>query len=109
MRKSENFHKMHITKKSSSSSNPFQLKNSQISLNEKQPTKAYSNNNFLNYKNDVNKYQELIQNNSKEKVPERINESKRFDDPSFPISSINEYNSSYTLDELPSIVNSNQN
>ena len=109
MRKSENFQKMRTTKISNSNSNPFQLKNSQISLNEKQPSKAYSNSNFLNYKNDVNKYQKLIQNNSKEKIPERINESKRFDDPSFPISSINEYNSSYTLDELPSIGNSNQN
>jgi len=109
MRKSENFQKIYAKKKSNSNSNPFQLKNSKISLYEKQPSRAYSNNIFLNHKNDDIKYQKLIQNNSKEKITERTNISKRFDDPSYPISSINEYNSSYTLDEFPSIRNFNQN
>ena len=109
MRKNENFNKIYTTKKSNSNSNPFQLKNSQISLNEKQPTKTYNNRNFVNYKNDVNKYQKLIQNNAKEIIPEKINKSKRFDGPSFPNSSINIYNSAFTLDELPSIGNSNKN
>ena len=103
MRKSENFRKMYVTKKSNSSANPFEIKNSNFSLNDQQSSEIYNNSTYLNYKNDNDKYQKIFQNNSREKAIE----SKRFDETSFPISSINGYNSSYTLDELPSIGNSN--